>query len=238
MNPAITVRNLNVRYGQSSALRDVSFSVFSGQRLFIAGANGAGKSSLLRVLAGAVKPCGGDIRIHGRDTRGQSPDRIVRSGYTMVPEGREVFQTLTVEENLLTGAYLVPSKQQIDDDLDFVFQLFPVLRERRATRAGVLSGGQQQMLAVGRALMTRSPIVALDEPTLGLASRLIDEMYTALIDLQERRGLTLLMAEQSYAGAIALDADLLVLRAGRIALSGQARALARTGELERAYFGF
>lgn len=238
MNAAVNVRNLEVRYGQLIALRNVSFSVLPGQRLFIVGANGAGKSTLLRALAGAAKPSGGEIQINGRDMIGQSPDRVVRGGYTMVPEGRDVFQTLTIKENLLIGAHLIRSKDQIAEDLDFVFQMFPELRDRCDTLAGVLSGGQQQMLAIGRALMTRSRIVALDEPSLGLAPKIIDEIYMTLIQLQKRRDLTLLIAEQSYARAVALEADIHILRAGQIALSGQACALERTGELERAYFGF
>ena len=238
MNAAVNVRDLEVRYGQLIALRNVSFSVLPGQRLFIVGANGAGKSTLLRALAGAAKPSGGEIQINGRDTIGQSPDRVVRAGYTMVPEGRDVFQTLTIKENLLIGAHLIRGKDQIAEDLDFVFQMFPALRDRCDTLAGMLSGGQQQMLAIGRALMTRSRIVALDEPSLGLAPKIIDEIYMTLIQLQKRRDLTLLIAEQSYARAVALEADIHILRAGQIALSGQAYALERTGELERAYFGF
>lgn len=238
MSSAVQVRNLEVRYGELTALRGVSLSLAPGRLLFVVGANGAGKSTLLRTIAGAVQPSAGEIRIQGVDSRGKRPDGVVRSGYTMVPESRDIFATLTVRENLLIGAHLIRNRADVAEELEFVLATLPALRPRLDSAAGVLSGGQQQMLAIGRALMTRSRILALDEPSLGLAPRIIDEIYATLIELQRRRDLALLIAEQSYARALALDAEIHILRAGRIVLSGAARALEASGNLERAYFGF
>lgn len=238
MNPVLQVHGLEVRYGQLTALRDVSFTLTPGQRLFVVGANGAGKSTLLRTIAGALRPHAGEVRIDGANTQGLPPDAVVRRGYTMVPESRDIFATLTVKENLLVGAHLAPDAARIREDLDFVLEMLPDLRPRLAVAGGVLSGGQQQMLAIGRALMTRSRIVALDEPSLGLAPKVIDTVYAALTALQRRRPLALLIAEQSYARALTLDAELHVLRSGRIVCSGAARALHAGGALEQAYFGF
>lgn len=234
----IEIDNLVVRYGALTALRGVSLTIEPGERTFVVGANGAGKSTLLRSLANVTPRSSGSVTIGGNDTRGCRADKIVRFGYSMVPETREVFANLTVKENLLIGAHTVSDRRAIEETMAFVLNALPALSERLHVHAGILSGGQQQMLAIGRALMTQADVIALDEPSLGLAPKVIDDIYDALIALQSKRNLTLLIAEQSFARAVSLDAPLYIIRSGKIVLSGRARDLFDSGDLDQAYFGF
>jgi branched-chain amino acid transport system ATP-binding protein len=234
----LCVSNVSLRYGDLVAVRNVSFSLLEGGIAFIAGPNGAGKSTLLRAIAGALKPFTGDIRFREENTARLSVDRIVARGFTLVPEGRDIFATMTVEENLRLGAYLRRDRVEIEDDLAFVFDVFPALKPRRLHLAGLLSGGQQQMLTIARALMTRAGVIAIDEPSLGLAPKVIDQIYDALLELKAKRGLTLLIAEQSFLRAVEVDADLILMRSGEVIRTGKARELARDPSMESSFFGF
>ncbi len=235
--PLLKVSGLTVKYGQLVAVRGVDLEIDRGDIVFIAGPNGAGKSTLLRAIAGDLKSADGTISLHGRDVTNTAPESIARLGFALVPEGREIFQSLSVAENLRIGAYMRNDREGIASDTEFVLTELPELRPLLARPAGLLSGGQQQMLTLGRALMTGASLVAIDEPSLGLAPKVIDRVYDVLIRLRELRGLTLLVAEQSYSRALQVDARLMMLRSGRVAASGAARLLLADGDLESTYFG-
>lgn len=237
MSVCLSVRDLTVRYGPVTALSNVDLNLSSGEILFVTGPNGAGKSTLLRAIAGAVQAASGSIELHGRQMTGSSPEMIVSTGFTLVPEGREIFDGLSVRENLYLGAYL-RRDNEVADDFDFVLAELPALKPRLDQMAGLLSGGQQQMLAIGRALMTRAKLIAFDEPSLGLAPIVIDGIYDTLTAIQSKRSLTLLIAEQSFSRAVELRARLALLRNGRLVRDGHAAELASTSSLENAYFGF
>jgi branched-chain amino acid transport system ATP-binding protein len=234
----LSVSDLAVRYGNLTAIRDIALSVPEGGTVFLSGPNGAGKSTLLKTIAGVLKPSAGEIRFRQQPTLRMSPEMLVSQGLTLVPEGRDIFQGMTVEENLRLGAYLRRDRHEIAEDLDFVFDAFPVLKPRRKHLAGLLSGGQQQMLTIGRALMTRASFIAIDEPSLGLAPKIIDQIYDILIDLKTKRSLTLLIAEQSFLRAVEVDADLVLMRSGRIVRAGRARELNKEASMENSFFGF
>ena len=222
------VFDVAVRYGKVPALSDVSFTVQEGERLFISGPNGAGKSSLLKAICGAVATTHGRIEVDGDVLNGRSPEAIARLGLTMVPEGREVFGTLTVEENLRVGTGIRK---------DRIYQSFPILGERRHANAGALSGGQQQMLAIGRGLMTNPKLMMVDEPSLGLAPNIVDQVYETLVNLQAERGLTLIIVEQSSARAARVGGRMVLLRGGHVAGDGDAAGFAESDLLKEAYFG-
>ena len=234
----LTVRDVCVRYGELAAVRNANLTLEEGGILFLSGPNGAGKSTLLKAIAGALKPSAGAIHFNGEPTAQLAAEALVARGFTLVPEGRDVFTEMTVEENLLLGAYLRRDKREIAQDVDFVFDAFPALKPRRKHAAGLLSGGQQQMLTIGRALMTRARLIAIDEPSLGLAPKVIDQIYDILIDLKTKRGLTLLIAEQSFLRAVEVDADLVLMRSGRVVRAGKARDLHREPSMENSFFGF
>ncbi|MFK3797123.1 ABC transporter ATP-binding protein [Pseudomonas sp. NPDC088444] len=236
MTPCLTVRNLTVNYGPLRAVHGLSLDIAPSELVFLAGPNGAGKSSMMRALAGAVRAAG-TVYIQGQPTLGLTPDKIVATGFTLVPEGRDIFGSLSVEENLRLGAYLRKDRFQIDEDFEFVLDELPALKSRLADPACLLCGGQQQMLTIGRALMTRAKLIAIDEPSLGLAPKVIDQIYEVLMGLRQKRGLTLLIAEQSFNRAIELDARLLMISGGRVVKEGAARELAQNGALEDSYFG-
>ena len=231
------VFDLSVRYGKVPALHDVTMHLNEGGRMFISGPNGAGKSSLLRAICGAVATSHGRIEMDGDLLTGRSPEAIARLGLSMVPEGREIFGSLTVEENLRVGTGIRRDRSAIEEDLDEIFTSFPILAERRHARAGALSGGQQQMLAIGRALMTNPKLIMVDEPSLGLAPKIVDQVYDTLVKLQEERGLTLLIVEQSSARAARVGGDMVLLRAGRVVATGHAADFAERDLLKEAYFG-
>jgi len=234
----LEVRDLSVRYGPLEALRNVSFDVDEGEIVFLVGPNGAGKSTLLRSIANVVPASAGSIRLGGQATAGLAPERVVGLEFTLVPEGREIFGTLTVEENLKLGAYRRRDQADIRRDMEQILEELPALKPRLPEPAALLSGGQQQMLAIGRALMARPRLIALDEPSLGLAPMIIDQIYEILLRLRARRNLSLLIAEQSFSRANRLDARVLLLRNSVCVLQGKARALHADGSLEKAYFGF
>jgi branched-chain amino acid transport system ATP-binding protein len=234
----LAVEGLVVRYGALTALRGVSLRLEEGEVFFVTGPNGAGKSTLLKAIAGVVAPAGGSVRLMGREVAGAAPEAIARLGFSMVPEGRQVFGSLTVEENLRLGIGVRADRAAAARDLEAIYDVFPMLRDRRRGPAGLLSGGQQQMLAIGRALMTAPKLVAIDEPSLGLAPVVIDQVYELLARLRAERGLTLLVVEQSSTRAVMTGGRMALLRGGRVVLEGEARALGQGDALERAYFGY
>ena len=231
------VFDLSVRYGKLTAVNDISFTVAEGERVFISGPNGAGKSSLLGAIAGEVRAAHGRIEMDGDILSGRVPEAIARRGLSMVPEGRRIFRALTVQENLMVGVGLRRDKAAVPDDLEAIYTAFPILGTRRYANAGVLSGGQQQMLAIGRALMTNPKLMLVDEPSLGLAPRVVDEVYERLCSLQAQRGLTLVIVEQSSARAARVGGRMLLLRGGRIVGDGDAASFAADDLLKEAYFG-
>ena len=234
----LVVSDLAVSYGRLAALRGVSLAVGEGDLLFVTGPNGAGKSTLLKAIAGVVAPASGRVTFAGRTVTGIAPEEMARLGFSMVPEGRHVFGQLTVEENLRVGAGMRTDRGTVAADLASVYEVFPMLAERRRAPAGLLSGGQQQMLVVARALMTGPRLVAIDEPSLGLAPVVIDQVYEMLGRLRAERGLALLVVEQSATRAIMAGGRMALLRSGRLVLEGDARVLGRGGAIEQAYFGF
>ena len=233
----LEVQGLTVRYGQLTALRDVSLSLAEGETLFVTGPNGAGKSTLLKAIAGVVAPATGRITLAGQDITTNAPETTARLGFSMVPEGRHVFGQLTIEENLRLGAGMRADRSTVARDLEAAYATFPMLKERRHSAAGVLSGGQQQMLVIARALLTAPRLIAIDEPSLGLAPIVIDQVYDRLLELRAERGLTLLIVEQSSTRAVLTGGRMILLRAGRIVLEGDARSLSKGDAVERAYFG-
>jgi branched-chain amino acid transport system ATP-binding protein len=235
MNEGISleVQDLEVRYGGIRAVQGISFSVNPGEIVAMIGANGAGKSSTLRAIAGAV-PHSGIIRIGGEVVSTIHPEEIVRKGLSLVPEGRGIFSNLTIQENLRLGAWT--NMEAFDANLEKVFGLFPRLRERRDQMAGTLSGGEQQMLAVGRALMSRSKILLLDEPSMGLAPKLVLEIFAILRDIN-KAGVTLLIVEQNAVMALRLAHRACLLELGTITLKGTGDELLENPKIREAYLG-
>jgi branched-chain amino acid transport system ATP-binding protein len=234
----LAVDRVAVSYGKLVALRDVSLNLDQGHTVFVSGPNGAGKSTLLKVIAGTVKPRHGEVRLAGERIDSLSPEQIARLGISMVPEGRDVFGSLTIEENLRVGVGMRRDRDQAARDLEDVYTTFPPLRERRHSPAGVLSGGQQQMLVIGRALMAGPRVIAIDEPSLGLAPRVIDDVYASLLRLRDARGLTLLIVEQSATRALLTGGEMILLRGGAVIMQGDARELIKADALKSAYFGY
>jgi branched-chain amino acid transport system ATP-binding protein len=219
-------------------LRGITLTMAEGEVLFVSGPNGAGKSTLLNAIAGVVPAISGSIAIDGAEVTGAPPEQIARRGFSLVPEGRNVFGTLTIEENLNVGAGMRADKQQVARDLESVYHEFPMLAERRHAAAGMLSGGQQQMLVIGRALMAAPRLMAIDEPSLGLAPKIIDQVYEILVRLRAQRKLTLLIVEQSSTRAMMTGGRMILMRGGRIVLEGEAGDMVKDERLKQAYFGF
>jgi branched-chain amino acid transport system ATP-binding protein len=234
----LAVDNITVRYGQLTALRKASLKVAEGETLFVTGPNGAGKSTLLKAIAGVVTPREGFITFGGQHIAGRGPEDIARMGFSMVPEGRHVFGSLSIEENLRLGTGMRADRDQAERDLEQVYMVFPMLKDRKDQQAGVLSGGQQQMLVIGRALMTAPKLIAIDEPSLGLAPKVIDDVYATLLKLRDSRGLTLLIVEQSATRASLTGGRMVLMRSGEVALEGDARELVKGDTLKKAYFGY
>ncbi len=234
----LEVKNLTVKYGQLTALRGISFGVKKGEIACIVGPNGAGKSTTLLTISGVLNPTQGEIKLQDTSTVGLPPELVAAKGITQVPEGRHIFTSLSVEENLIVGAALRTDKEEIKEDVEKVIKTFPILGERRKQPAGKLSGGEQQMLAIGRALMTSPTIMTIDEPSLGLAPLIIDKVYEALLNLRDKTGLTLLIVEQSSERALKSADTIYVLRNGEIQLSGAASELRDGKAVTQAYFGF
>ncbi|MBR1163201.1 ABC transporter ATP-binding protein [Bradyrhizobium elkanii] len=234
----LAVDDITVSYGRLTALRGLTLKIDEGEILFVTGPNGAGKSTLLNAIAGVVPPGSGSIMIDGAKIAGAAPEDIARRGFSLVPEGRNVFGALTIEENLKVGTGMRADRKKIADDLDQVYEEFPMLAERRHTPAGMLSGGQQQMLVIGRALMAAPRIMAIDEPSLGLAPKIIDQVYEILVRLRTQRKLTLLIVEQSSTRAMMTGGRMVLIRGGRIVLEGPAADMVRDDRLKQSYFGF
>lgn len=233
----LSVENLVIRYGGLEALKGVSISVEAGEAVFIVGPNGAGKSTLLKAISGLLSPASGVIRLEGDDIGGQAPEKLCRRGLALVPEGRHIFRTLSVEENLAVGSMVRSSRAEVAVDMERVLTIFPILKERFKGVAGHLSGGEQQQLAVARAILQRPRLLMIDEPSLGLAPLVIDQVYDNLRMLNET-GLTLLVVEQSTARVLDLATRVYVLRNGNVVLAEKAAALAEGTALEEAYFGY
>lgn len=235
--PMLEVRNLDVRYGGVRALHDVSFQVPEGSIVALIGANGAGKSTALRTISGLVPAASGSIRFSGEEIVGSPAHRIVAAGLAHVPEGRLVFPELSVRENLMMGAYLRRDRKEISADLEWIGEFFPRLRERIAQQAGTLSGGEQQMLAIGRALMGRPVCLMLDEPSLGIAPILVETIFARLVDLNKERGMTMLLVEQNATLALKVSHHAYVLETGRIHLEGPSGEIRNRPEVRAAYLG-
>ena len=230
----LKIENLNVSYGGINAVRDVSFSVKEGTIATLVGANGAGKSSILRSISGVVTPKSGSIRFLDKEIVGMSTEKIVSAGITLVPEGRRIFPDLTVLENIKIGAYL--RKDSLDNDIAWVYELFPRLKERSWQMAGTLSGGEQQMLAVGRALMSRPKVLMMDEPSLGLAPLIVQDIFKIIKEIN-KMGVTILLIEQNANMALKTADYGYVLETGRISLSGTGAELLENEEVKKAYLG-
>lgn len=231
----LTIENLTVSYGDIQAVKGISFEVPAGEIFTIIGANGAGKSSTLRAISGLL-PHGGTIRLNGRDLRGLPPEEVVGLGLVQVPEGRGIFGNLTVRENLRLGAWTRRDKKAVPGDIDRLLDLLPRLRERIEQPAGTLSGGEQQMLAVARALLARPTTLLLDEPSMGLAPKLVREIYQVIREVNSR-GVTVLLVEQNANLALRLARRAAVLETGRISLADSAPSLLANPEVRRAYLG-
>jgi len=233
----LRVDDLEVRYGSIAALQGVSVSVDEGEIVGIVGPNGAGKSSLLLSISGAVRPDAGRIEFAGEGMKDLAPEQVVRKGVALVPEGREIFGELTVEENLILGATIRNDRRGVRDDLQAQMVAFPILQERRHARAEKLSGGEQQMLAIARALMGRPRLLLLDEPSLGLAPLITAQVYDTLVSLN-KAGMTILVVEQNPARIMRVAQRVYVMRSGVVANSGPPGILNRGEELDEAYFGY
>ena len=232
--PILTVSDLTVHYGGIEAVKGISLEVMEGEIVTLIGANGAGKSSTLRSIAGLVKPAGGEITFRGDNITGRDSAVIVKKGITLVPEGRRIFPDLTVLENLKVGAYL--RSDDIAGDIQWVYELFPRLKERSWQAGGTLSGGEQQMLAVGRALMARPKLIMMDEPSLGLAPLVVKDIFSIIKQINQQ-GVTILLIEQNANMALKVADKAYVMETGRITLSGTGRELLTNDAVRAAYLG-
>ena len=232
----LDVDNLHVAYGAILALRGVSLSVGKGEVVALIGANGAGKSSTLRAVSGMLRPTKGTICLGGEDITGVKSNQLVLKGMAHAPEGRGIFLNLTVEENLELGAYLRKDREGIEQDLEYCFRLFPLLKERRKQQGATISGGEQQMLAISRALMSRPNLLLLDEPSLGLAPQLVETIFRTLGEVN-RRGVSILLVEQNAHLALSLAHYGYVLETGEIYMAGPGRELLASPEVRKAYLG-
>jgi branched-chain amino acid transport system ATP-binding protein len=233
----LKVEDLSVAYGGVQAVRGVSLEVRPGEIAALLGANGAGKSSTLMAIVGSVRPKGGRVIFEGRDITGTPPDRLVTQGISMIPEGARVFARQPVEQNLRLGAYTVRDERVYGERLERVYALFPRLKERRTQLAGTMSGGERQMLAIGRALMSGPRLLLIDEPSLGLSPLLVEQVFDALAALNRDDGLSVLLVEQNMAQALEVAARAYVMQSGRVVLSGEAAELAASDEVRKAYLG-
>ena len=234
MNEILSIHDLSVNYGGIEAVKGISFDVHEGEIVTLIGANGAGKSSTLRTIAGLVKPSGGTINFRGDNITGRDATTIVKKGITLVPEGRHIFPDLTVLENLRVGAYL--RSDDISGDIQWVYDLFPRLRERSWQAGGTLSGGEQQMLAVGRALMARPKLIMMDEPSLGLAPLVVRDIFEIIRQIN-RQGVSILLIEQNANMALKVADSAYVMETGCITLSGAGKDLLNNEAVKKAYLG-
>lgn len=235
----LEVRNISTFYGHIQALRDVSLEVRQGEIVSLIGANGAGKSTLLNSVSGIVPPRSGSILLEGNDIANRPAEMIVGLGITQIPERRQIFGTLTIPENLVLGAYLRLRRREhkaVQEDMDYIYTLFPVLKQRKSQLAGTLSGGEQQMLAIGRGLMARPKLLLLDEPSLGLAPLIVEEIFRVIIRLRGE-GTTVLLVEQNARAALEVSDRAYVLETGSISIKGSPKELIANEEVQKAYLG-
>ncbi len=233
----LTVKNLSVNYGAITALRGISLEVKQGDIVTLIGANGAGKSTTLRTISGLLKAQSGEIIYEGRNIANLPPHEIVKLGISHVPEGRMVFADLTVLENLMMGAYLQKDKTVIKKELDYVLGIFPRLKEREKQVAGTLSGGEQQMLAIGRALMSKPKFLMLDEPSIGIAPLLVKTIFEKIVEINRQQGISILLVEQNANLALEISSYGYVLETGQIILQDQSAALRQSPQVKSAYLG-
>lgn len=235
----LRIRNLESGYGSLKVLRHISIHVSAGEIVTIIGANGAGKTTLLKTIAGLIRPPAGEMLFEKEDMTRLSPEKIVFLGCSLVPEGRQVFAPMTVRENLLLGGYVQfrrKKKNEVDEDLEKIFRMFPRLKEREGQLAGTLSGGEQQMLAIGRALMARPKVIMMDEPSMGLAPMIVKDIFSIIRKLRDE-GNTVLLVEQNAKAALSIADRGYVLETGRIVLEENAEDLLSNRDVQRAYLG-
>ncbi|MDR1239197.1 MAG: ABC transporter ATP-binding protein [Treponema sp.] len=232
----LRVEDLTVHYGAIRALRGLSFEVGAGEIISLIGSNGAGKTTTLHAISNIIRKIRGTVIFDGRDLSALPPDRIVREGLVQVPEGRRIFANLTVRENLEMGAYTRRNRQEIHGDMERVYKIFPRLKERRRQEAGTLSGGEQQMLAMGRALMTRPRLLLLDEPSMGLAPILVDEIFSVITEINQT-GTTILLVEQNAYKALGIASRAYILETGELVKTGAAAELLGDDAVKSAYLG-
>ena len=232
----LEIRELNVHYGVIQALKGISFTVNEGEIVTLIGANGAGKTTTLRTISGLIKPTSGSIIYNGEDITKLSAPKRVAKGISQAPEGRRIFPDMSILENLELGAFLRKDKAEIQKDIQSVYERFPILGDRRKQRAGTLSGGEQQMLAIGRALMSKPNILLLDEPSMGLAPLLVKEIFNIVKEINEA-GTTILLVEQNANMALSIADRAYVIETGDIGLSGTGEELAKSDEIRKAYLG-
>ena len=235
--PVLALLNVESSYGPVQALRGVSLEVPDGKIVTVLGANGAGKSTILKTVSGIIDPTKGQVKLRGVEIQGWSPDRIVRAGVVHVPEGREVFPLLSVEDNLRMGAYTRRDRDGVTQDLEIVFGYFPILKERAKQEAGQLSGGQQQMLAIARALLSRPQVMLLDEPSLGLSPLLTREIFRIIERINRERGTTILLVEQNAHMALEVAEFGYVLEVGRIVMADTCANLLKKEDIQEFYLG-
>ena len=233
----LELANVEASYGPVQALRGVSLKVPRGKIVTVLGANGAGKSTILKTISGIIDPSKGQIRFNGAEIQGQDPDRIVRMGIGHAPEGREVFALLTVEENLRMGAYTRRDRDGVAGDIELVYGYFPILKERAGQEAGLLSGSQQQMLAIGRALLSRPKLMLMDEPSLGLSPLLTQEIFRIIVRINQEQGTTILLVEQNANMALEVGNHGYVLEVGRIVMEDTCGNLAKNKDVQEFYLG-
>ncbi|MGI6452718.1 MAG: ABC transporter ATP-binding protein [Syntrophomonadaceae bacterium] len=232
----LEIKDIDVYYGAIHALKKLSLNVDQGSIVTLIGANGAGKTTTLKTISGLIRPKSGTIKFKNTDIARTPPERIVGLGISQVPEGRRVFSSLTVMENLEMGAFLRKDRQGVQEDFEMVFSRFPRLKERRKQLAGTLSGGEQQMLAIGRALMARPELLLMDEPSMGLAPLLVKEIFEIIKDINEK-GTTILLVEQNAHMALSIADKAYVIETGEIVLTGTAKELMNSDEVKKAYLG-
>ena len=233
----LEIKNLTVNYGAITALRGISLQVAPGDIVTLIGGNGAGKTTTLRTISGLLRAQSGEVLYEGRNLTSLAPHQIVKLGISQVPEGRMVFANLTVKENLMMGAYLQADRQVIQKELEYVFGIFPRLAEREKQVAGTLSGGKQQMLAIGRALMSKPKFLMLDEPSLGIAPLLVKTIFAKIVEINRQQGISILLVEQNANLALEISRYGYVLETGRIILQDQSAALRQSPQVKSAYLG-
>ena len=232
----LKVSNLSISYKKINAVREISFEIREGEIVSLIGSNGAGKTSTMKAISGLIKAKSGSILFNGKEILGMSPTQIVSAGIVHVPEGRQVFSKLSVGENLQLGGYLTKDRKVLKERMDYVFDMFPILKERIHQKAGSLSGGEQQMLAIGRGLVTGAKLLLLDEPSLGLAPIVVEQVFEVIQTLQQN-GMTILLVEQNALDAMAISNRTYIMESGAIVMEGPSEEVAENEEVKRIYLG-